>query len=278
MMLFRPFDVAGPQAIAAMEHALALDPEQSEALAVKAMMTKLLDYDWETAGRLYKRAIASRESQWAVANYALFYLQFVAQQHRAIELFSQAEKLDPLHAGIKANFAGILYFAGDDDGAIRKAREALQLDSEHVLAIQFLIAAYTNTNDTAALASLLDDIPPAMQELAEIKSLFARSYAVRGDEAKARKIYNDLLASLDSLSPNAMFDTALLAISLGEIDQSIELMERLEKSGSWMQFWNKLLPIENSTIRENPRYQALLKRMGLDDESVKALNERMSFD
>jgi TolB-like protein/Tfp pilus assembly protein PilF len=278
MMLFRPFDVAGPPTIAAMEHALALDPEQSEALAVKAMMTQLSDHDWETAGRLYQRAIASRESPWAVANYALFYLQFIDQQRQAIELYANAEKLDPLHAGIKANFAGIFFFAGDDDGAIRKAREALQLDSEHVLAIQFLIAAYTNTNDTVALASLLDDIPPAMQELADIKALVARSYAVRGDEAKARKIYNDLLASFDSLSPNAMFDTALLAISLGEVDQSIELMERLEKSGSWMQFWNKLLPMENGTIRENPRYQALLKRMGLDDASVRALDERMSFE
>jgi hypothetical protein len=44
-----------------------------------------------------------------------------------------------------------------------------------------------------------------------------------------------------------------------------------------MQFWIKLMPMENSAIRENPRYQALLKRMGLDDESVRALNERMSF-
>jgi len=74
-----------------------------------------------------------------------------------------------------------------------------------------------------------------------------------------------------------MADTAFLAISLGEIDESIELMERLEKSGSWTQFWSKLLTIENASLGKNPRYQALLKRMGLDDESVKALNERMSF-
>ena len=76
----------------------------------------------------------------------------------------------------------------------------------------------------------------------------------------------------------ALSNTAILALTLGEIDGSIDLMERLEKSSSWVQFWIKLTPQENSTIRENPRYQALLKRMGLDDESVKALNERMSFD
>jgi TolB-like protein/Tfp pilus assembly protein PilF len=278
MMLFRSFDVAGPPTIAAMEQALALDPKQSEALAVKALMTQLLDHDWETAGRLYQQAIASSENPWAVGSYAIFYLQFIHQQRQAIKLFATAEKLDPLHAGIKANLAGILYFAGDNDGAIRKAREALQLDPEHLLAIEHLIRAYTNKNDSSALTSLLDSIPPAMLELAEIKALVARSYAIRGDEGRARKIYDNLVASPDSMTPLAMFDTAMLAISLDEIEESVELMERLERSGSWLQFWSTLLPMDNSTLRENPQYQAMLKRMGLDDESVAALNERMSFN
>ncbi len=278
MMLFRPFDEVGPPTIAAMEHALALDPEQSEALAVKAMMTQLLEHDWEAAGRLYERGSASSQTGWASTNHALFYLQFIGQQQRAIELFTQAEKLDPLHAGIKANFAGILFFAGADDTAIRKAREALQLDPEHVVAIQILILEYTNANDVAAMDALLGSFSPVVQELAEIKAIVARCYALWGDEAKARKVYNDLVASFDSLTPLAMFDTAFLALSLGEADESVELMERLEKSGSWMQFWSKHMPLENSTILEKPRYQALLQRMGLDDESVQALNERVSFN
>ena len=277
MMLFRPFDEAGPPTIAAMEQELALDPAQSGALAVQALMTQLLEYDWETAGRLYHLAAASSEGQYAAPAFALFYLQFIDQQRQAIEIIAAAEKLDPLHAGIKANLAGVLYFTGNDDAAIRKAREALQLDPEHLLALEHLIRAYANINDTAALASLLDSLSPALLARAEIKAHIARSYALQGNEAKARKTYNDLVASLDRLTPLAVFDTALLAVSLGEIDESVVLMERLEKIDSWMQFWTKLLPAENSTIRDNPRYQALLKRMGLDDESVAALNERMSF-
>jgi hypothetical protein len=45
-----------------------------------------------------------------------------------------------------------------------------------------------------------------------------------------------------------------------------------------MQFWSKLLSYKYVALREHPRYQALLKRMGLDDESVSALNRRMLFD
>jgi TolB-like protein len=278
MMLFRPFEEVGPPIIAAMEHALALDPAQSGALSIKALMTQLLEGDWETAGQVYQLAMTSSESQYAFVAYALFYLQFIEQQRLAIELFTSAEKLDPLHSGIKANLAGILYFAGDDVAAIRKAREALQLDPEHLLAIEHLLRAYANINDAAALTSLLDSLSPALRARAEIKAHIARNYALQGDETQAREIYNDLVASLDNLTPLAVFDTALLAISLGEIDDSVVLMERLEKTDSWMQFWSKVLPRENETIRENSRYQALLKRMGLDDESVAALNERMSFN
>ncbi|HEY5776478.1 MAG TPA: hypothetical protein VIS57_10350, partial [Xanthomonadales bacterium] len=186
-------------------------------------------------------------------------------------------KLDPLHAGYKATLAGILYYAGNDHAAIQKAREALQLDPEHFLAVNFLVLAYTDTNDTAALASLLDSISPAMQELAEIKSNVARGYAVMGDQAKARKIYDDLVASSDSLTPMALLNTAGLAITLGEINEGVALLERLEKSGSWIQFWSKLMHLKYSAIRDDPRYQSLLKRMGLDDASVEALNKEMSF-
>jgi len=114
--------------------------------------------------------------------------------------------------------------------------------------------------------------------MTEIKAAITRSNAVLCDRITARRIYDELVASSDSLTPTALFNIAMMAISLGEVDKSIDLMERLETGGTWMQFWIKLLPRECSAIRENPRYQALLKRIGLDDESVKALNERMSFE
>jgi len=240
-------------------------------------MTQLFEHDWEAAGRLHQRAVASNENQQALAMYAIFFLQFVEQQQKAIEIYANYSKHDPLHAGYKANLAGIIYWTGDFNGTINKALEALQLDPGHVVAINYLMAAYTDKNDTAALDSLLSNMPPGMQELEEVKPMVARSYAARGEEARARKIYDDLLESSDSLTPMALTYTAWLAMALGEIDESIELLERLEKGKSWLLFWSKLLPMENSALRENSRYQALLQRMGLDDKSVATLNERMSF-
>ncbi len=278
MMYFLPFKEVGPPTIAAYERALALDPEQSEALTVKALMTQLLEHDLEEAGRLYQRAMVPKENSLAMTACAIFYLQFTDRVDQAIQFYSDAEKLDPLLAGYKANLAGILYFSGDNEGAIRKALEALKLNPRHSTAIGFLVYLYTDTEDFAALQRLLDSIPPALQDQPEIRALLGRSYAARGDEEKARQIYRELRDMFDSLTPYAMYNTAVLALSLGEVEKSISLLERLAEGGSWMQFWGKMLSRNNDAIREDPRYQALLKRMGLDDESVAALNSRMSID
>ncbi len=278
MMLFRPFEEVGPPAIAASERALALDPEQSEALSTRAQLTLSLDHDWEAAGRLYKRAMVSNENSYVMNRYAVNYLQFIDRGRQAIELYSKAEKLDPLHAGLKANLAGLFYYDGDKEGSIRKAREALQLDPEHAIAIDYLIASYTDTDDSIALELLLGSMSPALQEQPDIKALVGRNYAVRGDEEDARTIYRDLLKSIDGLTPVGLFCTASLALSLGEVEEGINLLERLEEGGSWVQYWSKLLSRDYESIREHPRYQALLQRMGLDDESVAALNRRMSFE
>jgi len=278
MMIFLPLAEVGTPLITAYENALALDPEQSEALTVKAVMTQLLDHDWEAAGQLYQRALMSNENRLATRGYALFYLQFIDRQSQAIELYSNVVNLDPLHAGRKANLAVILYWAGDLEGAIREAREVLQLDPEHVIAIDHLMLAYTDKSDIVALELLLATISPALQEQPEIKALLGRSYAVRGDDEKARKIYRELVNSIDSLTPIATINSAVLALTLGEVEEGIKLLERLEEGGSWIQFWSKLLPLYYEPLREHPRYQALLRRMGLDDESVAALNSKVSFD
>ena len=88
----------------------------------------------------------------------------------------------------------------------------------------------------------------------------------------------ELARSIDHPTPLALVNTATLAFVLEEVEEGIDLLERLEKTGSWVQFWSKLMLPGHEPLRKNPRYQALLKRMGLDDESVRMLHSRMSFD
>jgi TolB-like protein/Flp pilus assembly protein TadD len=273
-ILWRPFDEVNPVATAAYERALALDPEQSEALTAKALMTLMLEHDWEAAGKLYQRAMASRENNAAIAGYAAFYLTAIDRLPQAIQLYAQLEERDPLQAGYKANLANVLIWSGDAEGAILKAQEALELNPQHYFALMALIDAYTSTERYSAARTVLQNIPPELQQLPAIKARAGLYYAAIGDLEKARLIYRDLV----NTPPTVPLVVCELALVLGEVEEAIDLMELMVENHSWTQNWIGIRFRNNDAVKNHPRYQALLKRIGLDDESVADLRRSISIE
>jgi TolB-like protein/thioredoxin-like negative regulator of GroEL len=274
-VLWQSFDEASPAAITAYERALLLDPEQSEALAIKALMTQILHHNYETAGKLYQQAMASMGNTTAMAIYATFFLQHIDEIPQAIRLYAEAEKRDPLHAGYKTNLAQLLLVSGDAEAAARKAREAVELNPQHVIALFTLIQAYTLAGNFSAAEALLEDIPPALQQSYWVRAPIAQCYAAQGNYDKAREIYRDLV---DNTRLPWLTGISKLALDLGEVEEAIDLMELGVEKNSWDQFWIRTYFRNEETVRDHPRYLALLKRIGLDDESVAALHRKMSFD
>jgi adenylate cyclase len=275
-VLWQATDEASPSTIMAYERALELDPDQSEALAAKAWMAQLLQRDWETAGKLYQRAMAFREDTTATTTYAMLYLLPIDRIPHAIRLYTDAEKRDPLRAGYKANLAILLLWSGDAEAAILKAREALELNPQHFFAITALAEAYRLAGNCPAATEFLQSLPIALQQQPRIRLQAALCYAAHGDYGKARKIYEDVVETTPLY--NGILVAARLALSLGEMEEALDLMERAVENKSWLQFFIKITFRNNDAVKEHPRYLALLKRIGLDHESVAALHKRMSFD
>ena len=100
--------------------------------------------------------------------------------------------------------------------------------------------------------------------------------AARGDLVKAREIYRDVVETAPLYSGFTI--AAQLALSLGEVDEAINLMERAVEHKSWLQFYFRVRFRHNNALKDNHRFLALLKRIGLDDESVAELQRKMSFD
>jgi adenylate cyclase len=273
--LWQSFDEAGPATISAYERALALDPEQSEALAIKALMTQILEHDWETAGKLYQRAVASRENANAMGAYAFFYLQHIDEGERAVQLYGEVEKRDPLHAGYKATLSLMLLVNGDIEAASQKAREALELNPQHNVALMTLIEAYTVAGNYAAAQQVLENIPSALQQWPAIRVRAGLYYLATGDFRKASEIYREYI---DNAAVFGTMTIATLASSLGEVEGAIDLMEHEVENNSLSQLWSRIRFRHNDAVKNHPRYLALLKRIGLDDESVAALRSSMSFD
>jgi TolB-like protein/Tfp pilus assembly protein PilF len=274
-MLWQSFDEAGPATISAYERALALDPEQSEALATKALMTQMLEHDWETAGKLYQRSVASRENANAMGAYAFFYLQHIDEGERAIQLYGEVEKRDPLHAGHNATLSLILLVNGNIEAASQKAREALELSPQHNVALMTLIEAYTVAGNYTAAQQVLENIPSALQQWPGIRVRAGLYHLAIGDHHKASEIYREYI---DNTAVFGTMTLATLAMSLGEVEAAIDLMEHEVENNSLSQFWSRIRFRHNDAVKDHPRYLALLRRIGLDDESVAALHRKMSFD
>jgi len=64
-----------------------------------------------------------------------------------------------------------------------------------------------------------------------VKGIIYPNYAAPGDEEDAREIYRELRELPDRLTPFGLLSTAELALSLGEVEECIDLLESLAEGG-----------------------------------------------
>jgi tetratricopeptide (TPR) repeat protein len=244
------------------------------ALAVKAFMTQVSSYNYEEAGRLYQQSIAFRPDALSMAAYSFWYLVAIDEGELAIKFMREAERLDPLHSGLKNNFTMLLRVLGETEAAVLKAQQVLQVNPRHEMAKVNLIAIYAETGRFTEVERILDNMPPALLGRPRTKLHIGLYHAERGDEQEAREIYRQLLDEAYHY-PFPFF--ASLALKLGEVEQAIDLMEREIDKKAFTLFWIRPLFRNEDALRDHPRYLALLKRIGLDDKSVAELHRKMSF-
>ena len=274
-VLWQSVEDAFPLAQLAHDKALALDPEQSQALSAKALMLALYDHDWGGAAELYQRAMRSRDDTFAKIGYGAFVTHAADRPDLTVRLYREAEKRDPLHAGVKANLGEFLLYVGDTEASIEKANEALELEPDHIFAFIALLDAYASKGQYEEVKATIERIPT---DLLENPNLLVRAgiyYAAVGEREKASEIYQGLV---EHPSPAPIINVAHLALDLGLIEEALDYMELMVEHRSWTIPWIRTNFRHNMALKDHPRYLALLIRVGLDDESVKLLNARMSYD
>ena len=141
-----------------------------------------------------------------------------------------------------------------------------------------LIDAYTAVGNHSGVQEILEQIPLTLQQHPRIRARVALNHLARGEPLEAREIYQELLGLGPVRLSQGSTIIAALAISLGEIEEAIDLMESAVDLNMWNQFWSVSLLGQRDAVKDHPRYLAHLRRMRLDDESIAELNMRMSFD
>ena len=125
----------------ALDRALALEPELAEVRASVGLKNTFLEWDWENGERELASAIETNPSYVLAYCWFSFLLAWTKRSDEAVRLASRAVKLDPLSPYTNASLGLVYLAAGRHEEAVGALNEALDIDSNNLLAIWLLTAA-----------------------------------------------------------------------------------------------------------------------------------------
>ena len=250
---------AYPRAKAAAAKAIELDGTLGEAHISLAFCLDGFDWDWESAGREFRRGIELNPGYATGHHWYAWHLTALGRNGEAIAEMKKAESLDPLSLIISADLAEELLIAHRYDDAIKQSRQTMDLDPRFAVAHYELGQAFVQKRMyNEAIAELQKAIALSGGSTTCTSNL-AYAYAVSGMRNEAVKILNDLKNRSNHGFSNAP-EIALVYVGLDEKDQAMAWLEK-----AYVERFNPgvLLRPAFDPLRSDPRFQDLLRRIGL---------------
>ena len=250
-----------PKAKTAAFRALEIDPRLAAAYVSLAFTNYRFEWDWVGAETNFRRAI-ELEPNYPTAHH--WYGEFLACQGRFAESINELEKAmecDPLSLAVVTDRAQTFYFARQYELSLKVIGEALEMDPQFVRALIIQgncleqLGRYEEATEALTRAADLSD-----------NNSFAlagvgHNYALQGKWDEAIQIVNHLREQAEHRYISAS-DIATVLVGLGQKEEALSHLERsIENRDVWM-VWLKVNP-RFEPIQREPRYQALLKRVGL---------------
>ncbi len=242
------------------QKALELDPELPEAhLSLACALGGA--FDWRNAQIEFDRAIELNPNlAWAYEIYAWF-LGGLGRLDEAIAKVKKAIELDPLNSFFQSALAYYLYYARRYDDAIAQITKTLELDPASTLAPHLLGCCLLWKGDTAgAIAEFQRS--KAVVAGAWYQGLLGYAYAISGDRPKAEQMLRELeeMAKRQYVSSTAL---AMVYLGLGEKEKALDWLDKSYQDQESACWYLTVEPIYDS-VRNEPRFQAILKKIGLE--------------
>ena len=255
---------AYPKAMAAAQRALAIDETRSEAHAILAAGHDR-DWDWAAAEREYQRALALDPNDARARVLYAIHLEFLGKMPEVFEQLRRSIEIDPLNLNGLDNVAEAYLYTRQYDKTIEESRKIIEIDP-----------AFANVHVHMALAYLYlgkydlwldewqkqDTLSGDSEDLAVVNAV-RQEYAKTGFRGAMKR----LLELKQEQSRRMYIDPAgiasLYAIS-GDKDRAFAWLEKASVEKSTFLEYVKVSP-DYDSLRSDPRYAALLRRMGLPE-------------
>lgn len=248
--------------------ALEKDNTLGEAHGYLAVAWLHYDLNWTEAEKEFKRALELNPSLAMIHHLYAHHLMALDRGEESMAEVKLASELDPF-AWDKSLCSGWhCLFSADLDEAIELARKDVQANPKNAWALVILGWAYEQKSmikeAIIEFQSALDNWKDNSLPLAGL----GHAYGISGQKKEAGKILEKLLA-MSKLHYVPAYDIAAVYVGLGEKDRAFEWLSKAAEERSGFLVYIKC-DRRFEGLRSDPRFEALLKRIGLPFGAIKS--------
>ncbi|MGC1257329.1 MAG: tetratricopeptide repeat protein [Candidatus Acidiferrales bacterium] len=249
-----------PKARTAAVKALELDDRLPEAHCALALVLENYDFDWNTAEKEYRRAIALNPNYATAHQWYAELLMWRGRFDEALRESEAARKLDPLSLIIATDQGALFYFSRQYDRAIEQLEGVLELDPTFPRA-HLVVNAYVEDGRYAEALASLDRWQRAIGTVPVKSAFLAFIYGRSGQKQRARAE----LKKLEAENRKEPVDSASMAFANLGVGDNQAALDWLEKAYAQRSNGLTSLKVEPGydPLRGDPRFQELLQRVGL---------------
>lgn len=224
-----------PQAKAAAQKALDIDPGLAEGYTSRGFVKLAFDWDWLGAEADFKKALELNPRYPTAHQWYASYLVQMGKFDRARQEIEQAQQLDPLSPIISSNAGLYSYFEHRYDEAIDQYKKTLEIDPGFWVAHHYLGLAYAKKGmHDEAISELRNSLHSTgdgplkegvVENDPEVAASLGFAFALAGKRAEAQAI----LERLKALSAHRYVSGLYLAIiytGLKDHDHAIEYLNK----------------------------------------------------
>jgi len=239
--------------------ALAIDDSVSDAHVSLAYVLLFQDWDWRRAGAELDRAVALSPSSPAPRQWRGLYLDMLGRFDEAASEIARAQELEPL------SLVGALLTAFQSDlrrdptRELQDCRKAVDLDPSHFVGRWALGLAFQHQGrHLEAVAEHRKALKLSGGSIL-MKPVLARSLALAGRPAEARKILKELERANRETRAGS-YAIATVRLALGDPEGALAALEAAtEERDPWV-VWLKVDPMLEG-LRGQRRFDSLLRRV-----------------
>ena len=243
--------------------ALELDPDLPEGHSALGMILSFYEWDWEGAERALRRSIELNPASAVARTWYGACLLAVGSLDEARTQFQQALAIDPLAILSNGGLATAYYYLREYERAIGQLEKTLDLDPAHAQMHLYLGRSYLGARRLDEAVKVLErgTVLPAAD--IRMRGILGYAYAIMGKHADAHRLLDQIDVGSKPRYPSlGLFSATFVHVGLDQYDQALDGLERLCAERCTLLHWPKVDPLYDP-LRSNPRFENILRRMGL---------------